>query len=194
VKTLIAVLGLLAATAGASAQAQEKLAVLDASDSLPKGFKSIEATEQEGTKFKQIDALYEDPAEGSSIRFTTARGSKEMAEPGRHAIDVCVRDGKSGEPLLDPQIFGAKPLIEGCTRETRAPESAKKRYPQILDALDSLASVRFKPEYRPEFIALINQTTRAVPEGQEHTEIGGGVLIHKKRPALPPPPSAPAAP
>ena len=191
-KTLIVTIGLLVSVTAARAE-EAKSSVLADGDSLPKGFKSIDATEQESTKWRQIDALYE-AADGSSIRFTTVRGSKEMAQPGRPAIDVCVRDAKSGEPLLDPQIFGAKPMIEGCTRETRAPESATKRYPQILDALDSLASVRFKPEYRSEFIALINQTTRAVPEGQEHTEIGGGVLIHKKRPALPPHPGEPAAP
>jgi hypothetical protein len=166
--------------------------VLDGGDRLPKGFESIEASELPDTKWRRIEALYTDPSDASTIRFTTVRGSKEMGQPGRAAIDVCVRDAKTGELLLDPQIFGPKAMIEGCAHGAKAPESAKKRYPQILAALDALVSVRFKPEYRSEFIALVNQTTRAIPDGQEHTELGGGVIIHKKGPALPVAPSGDA--
>jgi hypothetical protein len=183
IATLAAMLGALAA--GSSMAEEPKSDVLDPADGLPKNFTSIQSSEEPETKWRRIEALYRDPADGSTIRFTTVRGAKDMGEPGRHAIDVCVRDGKSGELLLAPQIFGAKPLIGECTREAKVSEAAPKRYPQILQALDSLAGVRFKAEYRPEYIALINQTTRAVPEGQEHTELGGGVLIHKKSPPLP---------
>jgi hypothetical protein len=190
ISTVLAVL-----TVAATVRAQDRKSdVLDGGDTLPKGFESIEASELPGTKWRRIDAVYGDPTNGITIRFTTVRGSKDMAEPGRQPIDVCVRDAKTGELLLDPQIFGATAMIEGCARGAHASESAKKHYPQILEALDLLASVRFKPEYRPEFIALVNQTTRAIPDGQEHTELGGGLIIHKKGPALPAAVPAPAVP
>ena len=184
----IALLVALLCVAGASSSAaagDHASNVLASNDKLPKGFTSIQATEQPTTKWKQIDALYTDAASGASLRFTTVRGGKDMAEPGRYPIDVCIRDAKTGQVLMPPQIFGDKPLIEGCTMKAVAEEEGKKRSGEILQALDALTTVRFKDEYRPEYVALVNQSMSIVSEGKMPTAFGGGVIIHNRNPELP---------
>jgi hypothetical protein len=161
--------------------------VLASGYKLPKGFTSIQATEQPATKWQQIDALYTDPVSGGALRFTAVRGSKEMAEPGRHPIDVCIRDAKTGDVLLPPQQFSSKPLIEGCSASSEISEASKKRSGEVLQALDALTTVRFKDEYRPEYVAIVNQSMYIVSEGKMPTAFGGGVIIHNKNPQLPVP-------
>ena len=152
---------------------------------LPKGFTSIQASEVADTKWRRIDALYTDPTDRTSLRFTTVRGNTEVAEPGRDPIDVCIRDGNTGEVVLAPQVFGAKPMIEGCVKAEPEREQSNDRSAQILHALDALSTVRFKDEYRPEYIALMNQSMRVVGATGTPTPFGGGVLIHRKAPELP---------
>jgi len=71
-------------------------------------------------------------------------------------------------------------------------EQSNERSAQILQALDALSTVRFKDEYRPEYIALMNQSMRVVSETGTPTPFGGGVLIHRKSPELPAPTAEPA--
>ena len=159
--------------------------VLASGYELPKGFTSIKASEQAATKWQQVEALYTDPATGSTLRFTAVRGSQDMAEPGRHPIDVCIRDAKTGAVLLPPQQFSSKALIEGCSVSSEITEESKKRSGEVLQALDALTTVRFKDEYRPEYVAIVNQSMSIVSEGKMPTAFGGGVIIHNKNPGLP---------
>jgi hypothetical protein len=182
--SLLAVL-LLLGVAGVAVAEEPTSDVLASGYKLPKGFTSIKVTEQPETKWRQIDALYTDSTSGASLRFTAVRGSKDMAEPGRHPVDACIRDGKSGTVLLPPHLFGSRPLIEGCGADSASAEEGKKRSGEILEALDALTTVRFKDEYRPEYVALVNQSMHIVSEGKMPTAFGGGVIIHNKNPQLP---------
>jgi hypothetical protein len=198
-RSLTTALALVTSFAAIAAPAFAADDVLASKYKLPKGFTSIQATEQPETKWMQIEALYTDPTGGGSLRFTTVRGTKDMAEPGRNPVDVCVRDGKSGEVLLPPHIAGNRPLIPDCKLASK--EAGKDRSGDILEALDALTTVRFKDEYRAEYVALVNQSMQIVSEGKMPTAFGGGVIFHNKNPQLPTPQgkvgtteAAPAAP
>jgi hypothetical protein len=156
--------------------------------SMPEGYTSLRVGKQEKTGRPQIDAVYAAPT-GEALRFTVVRADKKHSRPGRLPIDVCVRDDRSGAVLLPPQLSGDTPLIEGCSTAADA-GGGIARSNSILDALSSLAKVRFTPEYRSEYIALLNQATVAAPPDQALLELGDGVIIHEQKPPLPPAPEA----
>jgi hypothetical protein len=119
------------------------------------------------------------------LRFTTVQGGEEMAEPGVQPIDVCIRDGKTGEVLIPPRVFGDSPMIEGCAKTDLASEAGRARSGQLLRALDALTTVRFQEPYRPEYVALVNQSMRITRESATPAPFGGGVILHGKTPELP---------
>jgi hypothetical protein len=174
----------LATASAAASAADDPSSPLAPGYPMPEGYTKLVLSKQRGTGLVQIDAVYA-PAGANALHFTALHGPKGHTHPGRVPIDVCVRDESSGEVVVIPQLSGAKALIEGCSLAGAEAASAA-RAATVLDALSSLAKVRFKPEYRSEYIAILNVATSAAPPDQALMELGNGVVVHERRPGLPP--------